>query len=225
MGYSTSESTLISILPDLGDLVRGKQTSWLCEPGKAPKWAYKVREALYIACLPQYRNRYPGLVAAASQYHIIVSGDTVSTKNAANTTEIAKLADPSHVGINQGYEDHGRAVNTSGKKSVFQVIDAWKKNAVQGHRNTPMHFAGADLPENELYMLWEWATKQVPPLMLMVDGENITVGPIERDVVKYSWRPKGVRNGTSTEAEDRTDDEEAALQPVKPPRLEGGEPQ
>lgn len=225
MGYSTSEETLKAILPDLGDLVLGRQVSWLCTAGQAAKWAYKVREALYIANLPENRARYPGLVEASQRYSIAVSGDTVFTKNAGNTTEIAKLADPEHVGINQGYADHGRAVNTAGPKSVFQVIDAWKKNAAQGQRNTPMYFSGANLPENELFMLWEWATKQSPPLMILVDDGNLTLGPVERDVAQYSWRPKGVHNGSSTKAEGRSDDEDTAVSPRKSPRLEGGEPQ
>jgi hypothetical protein len=204
MAYSRSEETLKAMLPDLQELNLGRSQAWLVTQGTPHEWAYKVREALFIA--KRYKDRYPKLAEAADLFSIFVDGNKVEARRARNTTEVAAY---SGAGINQGLELAGRSVSTSGAQSPFTIIEAWRKSQPS---NQAMHFPQAALSDEALAILYKWAQSWKPPLMLMVDGEAVTVGPADAHVVKYAWQPP--------------DERAIVKKPVepKPPKIDGGEP-
>jgi len=182
MAYSRSKVTLEAIKGELQELALGKPQAWVMANEKsAYAWAYKVREALHIA--KAYPSEYPGLAVAAENYVIEVHFNRVEARRALNTTEFAAQ---SGEGINQGLELARRAVSTSGKMTVFTIVDSWRK--VQPS-NDPLHFPQADLTIEELTMLYRWAKAWKPPLMLMVDGPAVTVGPADPHAIQYEWTP------------------------------------
>lgn len=183
MGYSRSIRTLEKVLGDLADLAMGKPQAWIIQgdPKAVQDWAYKVREALFVAAL--YPQAYPSLANAAKDYTIEVHGNRVEARRARQTTEFAAAAGE---GINTGQEIARRSVQTSGKQTVFLIVDSWRKAQPT---NDPMHFPQAALSQEELGLLYKWAQAWKPPLMLMVDGEAVTIGPADKHVIKYAWRP------------------------------------
>lgn len=183
MAYSRNKVTLEAIKDQLQELALDKPQAWvMTDERSAYAWAYKVREALHIA--KAYPNDYPGLARAAENYVIEVHVNRVEARRARNTTEFAAQAGE---GINTGQEIARRAVSTSGKMTVFTIVDSWRK--VQP-TNDPLHFPQADLNVEELTMLYNWAKSWKPPLMLMVDGPSVTVGPADPHVIQYEWTPK-----------------------------------
>lgn len=202
MAYSRSEETLKTMLPYLSDIALGNPAAWNLPAGDAHKFAYKLREALFISRLDGIRQKYPELAAQAGLVTVEVVNETrVQVKRTGNTPEAAVLSADLHAGNNQGYESMGRSIATVGKQSVFTVIEAWRKHAQQGGSTTPLHFPQAELGDNELFMLYNWAQNWKPRLMLMVDGASLTVGPVEADVEQYAWRPQGAKkDGSNTEA-------------------------
>lgn len=206
MAYSRSESTLKKMLPELQELALGRAQAWIVTQGTPHEWAYKIREALFIARI--YKDKYPELAKAAESFTVLVDGNRVDARRARNTTEAVALADV-HTGINTGLELAGRSVSVSGAQSPFTIIEAWRKSQPS---NQPMNFPQAALTEEALGILYKWAQSWKPPLMLMVDGASVTVGPADHHVIQYAWRPAG----------------EAATfsqLPDKPKKIDGGEPQ
>lgn len=206
MAYSRSETTLKKMLPDLQEIALGRPQAWIITQGSAQEWAYKVREALFIARL--HKSRYPELAAAAESFTVeVVDSQRVQARRARQTTEAVALADdqnPTH-----GLETFGRSVQSSGQQSPFTIIEAWRKSQPS---NQPIHFPEATLSEDQLTILYKWAQAWKPPLMLMVDGNSVTVGPTDKQVMQYAWRPPEERGIVAPPA------------PPKPPKREAGEP-
>lgn len=204
MAYSRSEETLIKMLPDMQELILGRPQAWMVTQGTPHEWAYKVREAFFVAQI--FEHKYPKLAEVARTFSVFVDGNRVDARRARNTTEVAAAVG---AGINQGMELAGRSVSTSGAQSPFTIIEAWRKSQPS---NQPMHFPEATLAEDALEILYKWAQSWKPPLMLMVDGPSVTVGPADHHIINYSWRPRSEQPPTLPAA------------PPKPPKLEGGEP-
>lgn len=74
MGYSTNPLTLEEIRPHLAAIEKGEPTTYVVEPPMtAAKWAYRIREAFYIA--KRYALRYPQLATASQKFKVQVVGE------------------------------------------------------------------------------------------------------------------------------------------------------
>ncbi len=191
MGYSTSTYTLDERIRsgELDLLAKGQACTWIVSTGLASKFAYKIREALYIARL--HADQYPSLAQAADQYVIeVANASTVFARHTASNTEATVLATggSDNTGTTtHGLEKAGRAIQSNGPQSQFTIIDTWRKAEPS---SDSIHFPTADLNDEQLEQLWLWSQNHRPPLMLMVSGESITVSLWDEHVGQYAWTPK-----------------------------------
>lgn len=186
MGYSRSKVTLEKIRPFLSDLEQGLSCSWEVPAGQEGQWAYKVREALYIARL--YENDYPDLARVAERFKVrIVREGLVEAKPGGNTTQ-PKLIRGSTV--THGVDDEtvspltGRSAATDGKQTADTIVQAW--HDVQPS-NSPLYFPEAELESEDLVKLYNWATKR--NLIFFESFGAITLQPKTRDLEDLAWHP------------------------------------
>ena len=177
MAYSRSESTLIKMLPELQELALGRPQAWIVEEGNAHLWAQKVREALFVATLN--REKYPTLAQAYDRYAVHVEGARVETR-------LKRRISPVVGDVGVAPSGTTRSVSVPGTQTPFTIIETWRKAQPS---NNPIHFGEASLSEDQLNILYKWAQSWKPPLMLMVDGTSVTVGPADPHVAQYAWRP------------------------------------
>jgi hypothetical protein len=191
LGYSTSVVTLQRLYEYIKPLEFGEPYVWITDEGEAARLAYKIREALYVAKL--HTEQFPELAAAADRFVIeVVSSTKVQARLSIAPTEARILSSHGDVAPQHGDSGSptlGRIIATSGEQTAFTIIEAWKKSQPN---LTPINFPSAKLNYEQLLALWNWAQTWKPkPLMIMYDEESgsLTLGPIEADVVKYSWHP------------------------------------
>ena len=196
MGYSTSRLTLNAQIEagNLDQLLRGQGCRWIVQPGEASKFAYKIREALYIARL--YADDYKTLADAAANFTIeVVNPTTVQARLTKTPTEATILtAAPEPHGqppVRSQAPTHGldiarRPITTAGQQTEFSIIDVWQKAQPS---LDPIHFPDAALSNEQLERLWKWAEGRTPSLMIMVSGNGLTLSPIDEAVIEYAWRP------------------------------------
>lgn len=208
-GYSKNPLTAEKMLPVLGPIIRGELCTWQTNEGEADYFAYKVREALFVARLHKDRfqkiwdesldpNNYPvddedmiagdllAIAKMAERIRIVVtSRSTVEARFAKGTPEALVLA--SGATPTSGYENPGRSVVTITKQTVWSVKEAWK--AAQPS-NTPLHFPNAGLSYEELVELYGWAT-ELGLILFEVDGA-LTVQRKTLDLVEFAWAPIAV---------------------------------
>lgn len=189
MGYSKSLKTLQEFYHHVQPLEKGENYVWVTEQGFTGKLAYKIRECFYIASL--YPVQYPRLAEVARHFVIeeVAGTNKVQARWTSAPTEALVLSSgyatvsPQHGGT---VASLGRTIATSGEQTMFTVIEAWRASQPS---NTPIHFPSARLSDTELLGLYNWAKAWKPPLMLMVDEDSLTVGPVEDDIEQYSWHP------------------------------------
>lgn len=194
MGYSNSREVLESRREYWTPLLRQEPYVWILEgqPSSADldTWAYKIRECFHIANLSENISHYPELVAASKIFAVQpVKGtnkvQAVLTAVATETSVAQHSASPTHGLVDQPL---GRIISTAGEQTIFTIIDSWKKSQPN---NQPIHFPQAALSYEQLLALWRWAQSWKPwPLMILVDGESLTLGPPEDAVLEYSWKPR-----------------------------------
>jgi hypothetical protein len=186
VGYSRSKKTLEKVLPLLEDLKSGKGTNWTINEHQSPEhFAYKIREALYVASI--HPDEFPELARAAELMKIeIVDRRTVQA--VFKPTSLMATG-----GLTQGVTTHGvqpgerGPVTLGGPQSAAAVVQAWH-NAQPS--NTPMRFPQANLDRDELLKLFEWCSKRTPPWFMFVglNGE-LTIQPYSRDLDGLGWDP------------------------------------
>jgi hypothetical protein len=203
-GYSKNPATAEKMLSVLGPLIQGELCTWQTDEGEADYFAYKVREALYVARLrqKQWDNtirmhdeegvNFPNISTIrqlsavgrmAERIRIVVtSRSTVEARFAKGTPEALVLT--SNATPTSGYENSGRSVVTITKQSAWSVKEAWKASQPS---NTPLHFPHAELSYEELVELYEWATP-LGLLLFEVDGA-LTVQRKTLDLVQFAWAP------------------------------------
>lgn len=205
-GYSKNPSTAEKMLPLLGPLIAGELCTWQTNEGEADYFAYKVREALYVARLHKNRfqkiwdesldpDNYPvdnedkiagdllAVAKMAERIRIVVTGrSTVEARFAKGTPEALVLAGSATP--TSGYENPGRSVVTITKQTVWSIKEAWKASQPS---NTPLHFPNAGLSYEELVELYAWATP-LGLLLFEVDGA-LTLQRKTLDLVQFAWAP------------------------------------
>ena len=203
MGYSTSTYTLDERIRsgELDLLAKGQACTWIVSTGNASKFAYKIREALYIA--RAHADQYPALAQAADQYVIeVANASTVFARYTGANTEATVLAtggSENTATATHGLEKAGRAIQSNGPQSQFTIIDTWRKAQPS---NEPIYFPTASLDDEQLEQLWLWSQNHRPPLMLMVSGESVTVSLWNESVARYAWAPESTKQ--IKEEEDAT---------------------
>lgn len=200
-GYSKNLVTLERMLPFLGPIIRGELCAWNTPAGEADKFAYKIREALYIAQLREeslksvlqfedrrgpyaHAEKMLAIAAMAKKMRIVViSPSLVEAKLARGSTE-AEVLTRTQAPMN-GYEDAGRSVVTVGRQTVASVRAAWQ--AAQPS-NTPMNFPSANLSYDELVELHAWVS-EMHMIMFEVDG-SLTIQHRSADLASFAWAPR-----------------------------------
>jgi hypothetical protein len=197
-GYSKNLATAQAMLPYFGPIIRGELCTWETHPGQSDKFAYKVREALYIARLHKDNiGNWPMMTRAemeqlcalaeiAGRLRIVVISPTlVEARMAKSTPEALVLtgqAPPS-----SGYENPGRSSMVMTSQTPATIRAAWEH---QQPSNTPLHFPHANLIQMELQKLWEWA-ESMHLIIIEMDGA-LTLQPKQLDLVPFAWSPRPV---------------------------------
>jgi hypothetical protein len=210
-GYSKNLATAQAMLPYFGPIIRGELCTWETHPGQSDKFAYKVREALYIARLHQDSIRqwlenweyglawdsFPSksrtdleqlsaLAQMAGRLRIVViSPSLVEARLAKSTPEALVLtgqAPPS-----SGYENPGRSSVVMTSQTPATIRAAWEH---QQPSNTPLHFPHANLTQVELHQVWTWAT-EMHLIIIEVDGA-LTLQPKQLDLMPFAWSPRPI---------------------------------
>lgn len=190
MGYSTNPRTLDQIRPLLDNLEKGLSCTWEVSAGSENKWAYKVREALYIARL--YKDRYPALAQAADAFKIeIAQRGVVRAVPAGNTLEPRVLSSGGPVTVNHGIDGDTpglahktRSVSLTGPQSAESILHAWFMTQPS---NQPLYFPDAALDHNELIKLHGLASDQ--NLIFFESEGAITLQHRTADLVEFAWDP------------------------------------
>lgn len=207
MAYSQSPVTLERMLPYLGPLTEGHTARWEAGEGAAlgwsKWWAYKVREALFIAGLMK-KGLVPhgavppatveGLARAVERMKIEEVGPRlVQAVPARNTSDTQVLlgATPTH-----GLEEAGTTSSMRlGPQSAGSIQQLWHN---QQPSNAPLFFPDAALEDLELEMLHTWA--EARGLIIIVAGAALTLTRPSRDTRALAWSPGAAQ-------EDRVADE------------------
>jgi hypothetical protein len=185
MGYSTSKQTLNQMLPDLTLLAEGKGCIWKVDPNEAHKYAYKIREALYIASL--YPDEYPELVRARDEFVIeITSSREVQARKARgkSTASVRPFE-----GVNTGLEEGGIAKRLVGAHTAASIIQAWTE--VQPN-NDRFFFPEAELLDDDLVVLHRWAETKKLIFFVSQDG-GLTLQRYDSSLDGLSWSPEDLR--------------------------------
>jgi hypothetical protein len=178
MGYSKSRETLEKMLPQLDQIASGNPCVWVVD-GDPHAFAYKVREALYIAKL--YRLDYPSLAQAASIFTIKIERPN---------RVLAVRAEETHAYITVTGEDHEvievRKENLRKQRpqTATTVMQAWLENPSAKQ----IHFPEAKLSRADLEALYQWSTKR--ELIFFNAGDGLTIQPYEKDLAEFAWNPE-----------------------------------
>jgi hypothetical protein len=201
-GYSKNPQTGIKMLPYLGPIVRGELCAWNTEKGEADYFAYKIREALYVARLhadsfgtstawydSSGKNVSDDMLALAKQAEririVVVNPSLVEARLQKATPEALVLT--GQAAPMSGYENPGRSTVTLAKQTVWSIQEAWRG---QQPSNTPLHFPHAGLSYDELVELYTWAESM--HLMLFEADGALTIQPKSLDLLQYAWSPRVV---------------------------------
>lgn len=154
MGYSTSRATLEAMIPYLRTISSGRETQWRPAEGTLPEqWAYKVREALWIA--KRYAPEYPSLARAHSIFQITCESGIVKARYKAGAKEISafETQDPEFL------QPTSYTRELIGPQNVYEIIQYWIDSQPS---NDEIHVSEIQLTNTELSDLQKWAAAQTP---------------------------------------------------------------
>lgn len=171
MGYSKSIRTLQAIAPKLAMLAAGKPTTWRVQgAGQADLFAYKVREALWIAA-NHHQQFSPSLARAYHNFKIVVDGEFVRAKLGASVA--VEQPSPIAPGFQHAMDQfvnypelpiESRGMNSSqtcvGPQDLAAVIQFWIDSQPS---NAEISVVEANLSNEELNQLFTWARNLQPP--------------------------------------------------------------
>lgn len=190
MAYSKSISTLRGMQPYLKLLTEFTPCEWQRTAPDADKWAYKLREALFIArreaVLRKDDEEIQALANAALMFTIQVINPHLVRAVLADVSEIQAEPTPTRQALDAG-PDH----RVSKIQSVQDLKDVWLRAQPT---NDKLHFPDARLSDDELSEAAGWAASLTPPWMLL--------------------RPKGT-NSLTLAPDDPRVPAEAKVRPVK----------
>lgn len=163
MAYSKSISTLRSMQPYLKLIAAYTPCEWNRKAQDADKWAYKLREALYIARHEALTRpddeEIQCLARAAMMFKIQVINPNLVRAVLADVSEIQEEPTPTVQALTAG-PDH----RISKIQSLAELQSLWLKAQPS---NDKMHFPDARLDDQELAAAAAWAASLTPPWMLL----------------------------------------------------------
>lgn len=163
MAYSKSITTLRTMQPYMGLLASFTPCEWTRTQPDADKWAYKLREALYIARREAPRRpddeEMQNLAKAALLFKIQVINPHFVRAVIADVSEVQEEPTPTVQALTPG-PDH----RTSKIQSLEDLQSLWLKAQPS---NDKMHFPDARLTDEELNLAAAWAASLTPPWMLL----------------------------------------------------------
>lgn len=149
MGYSKNPATVRKIAPELEALAHGRNVTW--RTPEPDRWAYKIREALWIA--KHNSKQFPELALAWDHYEISIEGNLVHAKRILSTS-LQELADAT------GGITHEARLSLTGPRSIEEVIQFWLD--AQPTQDSIFVTEVQGFTNEELSMLKRWAEQQTP---------------------------------------------------------------
>lgn len=175
MAYSKSISTLRAMQPYLKLIAAYTPCEWTRSAPDADRWAYKLREALFIARheapLRRDDEEIQNLARAALMFTIQVINPNLVRAVFADVSEIQSEPTPTVQALDAG-PDH----RVSKIQSLQDLKDIWLHAQPT---NDKLHFPDARLSDDELAAAATWAAGLTPPWMLLrPKGTNkLTLAP------------------------------------------------
>lgn len=161
MGYSKNPISLQRIEAALIPLKQGKPCAWDRPDGDADRWAYKVRQALYIAA--RHPREFPELAEAAKRFKIMVLNDYLVQAVVSGAPSEATLTSRESA-MAQGLPVAGPPHEIAAVQTAEEIITAWR-NAQP--TNDKLHFPQAMLSDEELAVAAQFAAARTPAWMLL----------------------------------------------------------
>lgn len=211
MAYSTSRLTVQRLRPRLKRLEQGHECRWVVKKGRANSFAYKVREALYIAS-QHYPKEFPALARAARLFEISTSQGYIVYARRKQDGEVTDselqiraqldeppMSEPDVPVQPEEYEElaahaeetaaeQGDVVVHDGHQTQFSIINRW----LEAPLSVRMNFPQAVLDESALAMLFKWTEKQTPKLMIVCSpgDPGIVIAPYDEEMEDFRWKPE-----------------------------------
>lgn len=165
MGYSTNPQTLEEIRPQLDKLEKGQPDTFTVAPPMTPaQWAYRIREAFYIA--RRYPLRYPNLASASQKFKVqVVGSDRVAVvpKESFIPELVTKAQD-----MERSAPVLSLARGTDQVQAIIETVE--KDQTRSSYRFETI------LPKEELTRLLLWCQQTSNPRrILLVADEKITL--------------------------------------------------
>lgn len=185
MPYSTNPDRLVQLLPYMAHLVQGQNCFWNLEGRKvtAQVFAYRIREALTIARL--HADKFPQVAAIADDVVIEVDNHCVLAKfgKVLNAPLPQSIAD--YAAQQAQFASERPVVAPMQIRYTLETVSAlWAKR--QGTSvNLPAYIPTND----ELLRLYDWASVQEPPVMLMPSDAALTLVAHDDELEGMNWTP------------------------------------
>lgn len=158
MGYSTDPRTAERMAPKLQALADGRETTWRVKEGDPAKFAYQIREALYIA--EKNPGRFPKLARARARFKIVLDGQLVHAKHKTLAEEGLHVMDEVLVETASRHREVAQAIGLgytetlTGPQTAYEVVQHFID---RGPSNTPLLVTEANFTNQELFDLQKWA--------------------------------------------------------------------
>jgi hypothetical protein len=169
MGYSKNPQTLERRLYLLTALRQGKECSWKCKPEHERAFAYKIREALYIA-EKIAAAEYPELAEASQNFSITETGEgRIEARRKNRPDSLPFTTEPVEESVSPAGEGRHGKISFSGDHSLISIITLAKESNAES-----LHFPSINLPEEDLRRLHKWLTENTP-YILFWGGDSLTL--------------------------------------------------
>jgi len=185
MPYSTNPDRLVQLLPYMAHLIQRRDCFWNLEGRKvtAQVFAYRIREALTIARL--HPDKFPQVAAIADDVVVEVDNHCVLAKfgKVLNAPLPQSIAD--YAAQQAQFASERPFVAPMQIRYTLETVSAlWAKR--QGSSvNLPAYIPTND----ELLRLYDWASVQEPPVMLMPSDAALTLVAHDDELEGMNWTP------------------------------------
>lgn len=180
MAYSTSRKTLDKMLEHLEPMLQNPQgCTWVSNRPHA--FAYKLREALYIAGL--YWEDYPRVAKLADRFAITVRlPDQIMAIPKEAAGPVLRVENGGDSG--EPLDTRNELIQVKGMQTVSMVMESWMAGNAK-----KMTFPDARLRKDELQALYRWAQKR--QLLFFHSHETgLTLQAYDEELAPFAWTPE-----------------------------------
>ena len=200
MAYSRNLQTLEARLPWLEPLASGKEVRWSVPTGTERLFAYRMREALWIAA-NLAATEHPALARAHHAYRLTPGAacviatlrpDAEPTLTAeapppeTQTPEPNSPAPPTSEAADSIIKEafgEAKPITQRGAITLIQIVELIR---TRGRRGLPYHFPEAGLPVGEVRTLLKWLDNQPEGYLLFYAPPGLTIKAHTEDLAPYS---------------------------------------